>query len=124
MGFSSQRWFSETDRIRLRKEVMRKEKPDYSNTEKQGLLYTENLYLSFDPFEGDMDVDIRRKTVRMVKTRKPHQCVTVLGQEQHIIETGSIARYEKAIVDGMWCNYYVCIDCLNKWLDEFYFLEA
>lgn len=86
--------------------------------------YTENLYLSFDPFEGDRDVDIRNKTVRIVKTRKPHPCVTVLSQEQHTIEPGSRARYEKAIVDGRWCSYYVCIDCMNRWLDDLSYLET
>lgn len=80
--------------------------------------YTPDDYLSYDPFEGDMDVDIRCRQVRLLRTRTPHAC-TSIGESEHIIEPGSMARFEKAFVDrSHWGSYYTCINCLDKWLDE------
>lgn len=74
-------------------------------------------YLNYDPFEGDMDADIRCRTVKLVRTRAPHDCATWL--EPHTIEPGTMARFDKAFVDGShWGSYYTCTACMDQWLDE------
>ena len=78
-------------------------------------------YLRFDPFEGDMDVDIRCQTVKLVTVRKRHECwmgPACFPERPHFIEPGQQARFEQAIVDGEWGRYYVCIPCMDEWLDE------
>ncbi len=77
--------------------------------------YNENIYTGFDPFEGDRDVGIRNKTVKIVKTRKDHDCI---GEDSHVIKPGALARFESAIVDEKWASYYMCIPCMDKWLKQ------
>lgn len=75
----------------------------------------DELYLRFDPFDGERDVDIRCRKVRIVTTRKPHKCYPPEGK-MHPIKSGQRARYETAIVDGEWGSYYTCIACMDLWL--------
>ena len=75
-------------------------------------------YIDFDPCADDRDVDVRCRTVKIVRVRKQHTCV--FNPEAHQIEKGDLARYEKALADGRWGSYYCCIPCLDKWLDELY----
>ncbi len=79
--------------------------------------YSKDLYIGFDPFDGDRDVSIRNKTVKLVKVRKPHEC---LGEREHTINNGEMARCESAIVDEKWASFYVCIPCMDKWIKEIY----
>jgi hypothetical protein len=82
--------------------------------------YAESDYIAYDPFEGD-EADIRCRTVKLVKVRKEQQCfigAAPLG-DNHVISRGDVARFEKALVDGdFWGKSYVCIPCMDKWLDE------
>jgi hypothetical protein len=83
--------------------------------------YTNEEYINCDPFDGEMDVDIRCKTVKIVKTRKKHPChiSSFDGSEGHEVPKGSLARVEKALVDGdFWRAYYCCLPCLRKMLNE------
>lgn len=36
----------------------------------------------------------------------------------HQIQPGQRARLEKAIVDGQWQTYYVCLKCMGKHLSQ------
>lgn len=73
-------------------------------------------YIAYDPFGGDRDIDIRCQSVKMVTTRKPQKCTGI--DEMHDIQPGTRARYEKAIVEGKWGAYWMCVDCMDEWLDE------
>lgn len=79
----------------------------------------DDQYIRVDPFDGgDRDVDIRCRQVRMVKTRKIHQCIGIDENQRHDIPVGSIVRYESALIDGdYWGRYYICKDCLDRWLE-------
>jgi hypothetical protein len=79
--------------------------------------HVENVYINYDPFEGDRDSGIRCKKVKLVKTRKEHDCISFDHKEQHEIAKGEMARVETAIVDGSWGSYYMCTDCIDKWLN-------
>ncbi len=77
--------------------------------------YRKDFYIGFDPFDGDRDVNIRNKTVKLVKVRKSHDCS---GEREHTINQGEMARYESAIVDEEWGSYYVCIPCMDEWIEK------
>ena len=76
-------------------------------------------YLRYDPFDGDRDVDIRCRTVKIVTVRKAQKCHGLNYQTHgHVIQVSERARYEQAIVDGEWGRYYVCLACMDKWLAD------
>lgn len=84
------------------------------------MVRTDADYLRYDPFEGDRDVDIRCRTLKIVTVRKQQKCHGLDRESHgHEIEVGGRARYEQAIVDGKWGRCYVCTECMDKWLDEF-----
>lgn len=80
--------------------------------------YTDADFLRFDPFEGDRDVDVRLQTVKMVTTRAPQKCLDPNKGKLHPIPAGTRARYEKALVEGQWGSYYICVACMTKWLRD------
>lgn len=83
--------------------------------------YTNEEYINCDLFEGERDVDIRCRTVKIVKVRKEQICHISRhdGSEGHPVKKGELARCEKALIDGdFWGSYYCCIPCLDKELDE------
>jgi len=77
-------------------------------------VYSDHDYLNFNPFDADFEEGIRCRTIKMVKTRKDHQCAL----NDHIIPKGSTVRFEKAIVEGKWGSYYVCKPCMINWFRE------
>ena len=84
------------------------------------LAYTEQDYISFDPFFGE-EADITCRTVKLVKVRRPHPCFFGQNGDGHGIAQGDIARHEKALVDGdYWGSYYLCIPCLNREIADLY----
>lgn len=75
-------------------------------------------YLTHDPFDGEMDVDIKMRKVKLVTTRKDHPC-TVFDAPEHVIPAGSLARFESALVDGDYFGrYYVCTACMDRALAQ------
>lgn len=80
---------------------------------------TDEDYLRYDPFDGDRDVPVRARTRKIVTTRKAQKCHGLDRETHgHAIKAGERARYEQAIVDGTWGRYYVCIGCMDKWLNQ------
>lgn len=85
------------------------------------MIHTNQDYIRFDPFEGD-EAQIVCRTVKLVKVRKEHPCfigANPHGGDQHVIKAGEMARFESALVDGaFWGRSYVCVPCMDKWLNE------
>lgn len=82
---------------------------------------TDEEYVAFDPFDGERDVDLRLKRVKMVTTRKPHMCLSNDKTTMHEIPAGERARYESALVDGEYFgSYYLCVKCMDDWIDRYY----
>ena len=78
-------------------------------------------YLSPDPFNypyGDGDTDVRLRKVRIIVTRKPQTCVPPpgIGKDVHEIPPGTKARFESAIVEGVWSKCYTCLNCMDIWM--------
>lgn len=82
--------------------------------------YAKSVYLKWNPWTGDQDVEIREYTWRLVKVRKPHPCMLagLVGKPEHEIQRGELAMREHALVDGEWGSAYSCIECMDKWLTE------
>jgi len=87
----------------------------------QGTKFSDDDYVRFDPFDGDRDVDVKCRRVKVVTVRRQHPCQIRGGIERksHLIKPGERARYETALVDGQWGSYYVCLPCMDAWLAEF-----
>lgn len=83
------------------------------------LTFSKEEYLSYNPFDGDMDVDIKCSETKIVKVKQRHQCSAydLFGLPlQHYIEPGDFAFYEHALVDGLWGSSWCCIDCMDIFL--------
>jgi ribosomal protein L37AE/L43A len=81
--------------------------------------HAEHEYIGFDPFEGDRDVNLRCRTVKLVTVRKEHECA--LGnfdEKPHSIHPGQKARVEKAIFEEAWQTSYCCVPCMDAWFKE------
>lgn len=83
--------------------------------------FTHETYLQYPPFNDDMDEDVRQREVRIVKTKKDHDCSAgdLFGMPaNHSIHSGEYAFYEHAIVDGEWGQSWVCLECMDRFLTE------
>lgn len=83
--------------------------------------FSEQTYIDNEPFSGsDQDVDIRLHSFKVVKVRKPHDCMLaqLVGNDHHVIQPGQPALRESAIVDDEWGSCYACLDCMDKFLIE------
>ena len=73
-------------------------------------------YIDFDPYMDECTVKCSK--VKIVTTRKAQTCFMPTGKI-HQIPVGTRARYETAIVDGEWGRYYTCLECLDRYMDEY-----
>jgi hypothetical protein len=81
--------------------------------------YSDEQITRWDPFDGERDVDIRCQSVRVVTTRTVRQCVGHGGRDTaHQMAPGTRARLERALVEGVWGSYYICVACMETWLGE------
>lgn len=70
-------------------------------------------YKYIEPFSDEAELTCR--SVKIVKARKEHQCYSLDGEQDHMIEKGEFYRYEKALVDSdFWGEYKLCIKCCEK----------
>ena len=76
--------------------------------------YDENLYLDSGFYDGDMDAEIRNRKEKIVKCRKPHECMGC-GKE---IGVGELAVCESGFMDGCPVSCYTCLKCIEDWLEE------
>jgi hypothetical protein len=80
---------------------------------------TDAQMLSYDFFAGDKDDGGRRNySVRIVTTRRPHECLFRVDWS-HEIPAGSRARLDECILDEEgWRRFYSCAECHQRELDE------
>jgi hypothetical protein len=71
-------------------------------------------------YNEDRDVDLTCQTIKMVRTRKEHDChFGQIDGKLHIIPKGELAVKDTALVDHeFWGTCYTCIPCLDKWIAE------
>lgn len=76
--------------------------------------YKPEDYIGSGFYGGDFE-DIENKTEKLVKCRKPHEC---LGGCDTIIQPGEYALLEKGFMDGQPVSCYTCLPCIEAWLEE------
>ena len=77
--------------------------------------YPEEMYIDSQIFSGDMDGSESNFSEKIVKVRKKHMCSIC---EKQILE-GTKALRQQAIIEGNgWCSCYICLPCIEKWLEE------
>lgn len=77
--------------------------------------YATEDYCLIDPFDGERDVDVRCKTVKVVKLRKPRICYG--SSSTHEIKAGDYTRCETGIFEGKWYRFDACIPCMDAWME-------
>ena len=77
--------------------------------------YPEEMYIGSQIFEGDMDGYESNFSEKIVKTKKNHNCC-VCDKE---IPSGTKMLMQRAVVQDMgWCSCYICLPCVENWLEE------
>ena len=83
-----------------------------------GQKYTDDKYLEIEYFLDDET--ITNYSMRIVKTRKDHECSSIYSYS-HLIPKGTKVLKEVAIdVDIGWVSNYLCLTCANEYLKEIY----
>ena len=83
---------------------------------RQKLKYPKEAYINCEYFGGDEEMKFRK--VELVKCRKPHECVGIKCDDIRI-KPGDYAVKETALFyDVGWKSCYICVRCIEKWLDE------
>ena len=77
--------------------------------------YSEEMYLDGQIFSGDMDGSESCFSEKMVKTRKAHDCCVC---EKEIPKGTKMVMQSAVIQDIGWCNCYICLPCIEEWLEE------
>ena len=77
--------------------------------------YPEEMYIDSQIFAGDMDGSESNFEEKIVKTRKAHKCC-VCEKE---FPSGEKMLMQRAIIeDAGWCSCYICLPCVEQWLEE------
>lgn len=85
------------------------------------LLFDDESYLDYDFFAEDKDQEgIRNHSKKMIVTRSEQRCLSDGLDGMHQIEAGTRARFDKAVIDGVWASFYTCVRCLDRMLTEDY----
>lgn len=80
--------------------------------------YSDEQYLDFVYFADDDEC--KSLEIKIVKTRKEHECVSIF-RDPHLITVGTRAILEKAIhVDKGRVSCYLCLNCADEYLNEHY----
>ena len=77
--------------------------------------YPEEMYIGSEIFSEGMDDYESHFEEKIVKTRKSHKCC-ICEKEFPI---GEKMLMQKALVEDMgWCSCYICLPCVEHWLEE------
>lgn len=83
-----------------------------SPDETDGLKYDKELYLDNEIY--GLDEDFVKRSEKVVKCRKPHEC----NNCGHEIVPGDYAVHETGFMYGKPVSTYTCIRCMEKWMEE------
>lgn len=78
--------------------------------------YRPEDYIGSGFYDGDFGEGcIEGQKERLVKCRKPHECMGGCGNE---IRAGEYALLETGFMDGKPVSCYTCLPCIEEWLEE------
>ena len=71
-------------------------------------------------YSGDKDGSgVEQLTVKVVRTKKSHDCPGMFAGQLHTIPIGSRAIREHALVDGAWRSCWTCERCILRYAKEY-----
>ena len=83
------------------------------------LKYPKERYTDCGFFDDDMDPGYIEKSEKLVKCRKSHICTGGMHNCRKQIHSGEYALRSAALFPGEgWKSCYVCIPCIEEWLDD------
>ena len=74
--------------------------------------YPKELYIESGFYGGDEEIE--KYTEKVVKCRKSHKCSGC----QNEIQAGEEAVSESGFMDGHPVSNYICLPCIEAWLEE------
>ena len=74
--------------------------------------YPKELYTGSGFYGGDEEIE--NYTEKVVKCRKNHKC----SECQNVIQVGEEAVFESGFMDGHPVSNYICLRCIEEWLEE------
>lgn len=74
--------------------------------------YNKELYIDSGIY--GMDEDIEHHKEKIVKCRKPHECVSCEKE----IKAGEEALHESGFLYGEPVSRHTCLECIEEWLEE------
>lgn len=77
--------------------------------------YGPEQYIDSGFYGGDFSDDIENHKEKVVKCRKPHEC---MGGCETEIPAGDYALLETGFMDGKPVSCYTCLPCIEAWLEE------
>jgi hypothetical protein len=78
-----------------------------------GMKYKPEDYIDSGFYSGDEEIENHKE--KIVKCRKPHECMGGCGNE---IKSGEHALLETGFQDGKPVSCYTCLPCIEAWLEE------
>ena len=75
--------------------------------------YKPEDYIDCGFYGGEEEIENHKEKV--VKCRKPHECMGGCGSE---IKAGDYALLETGFMDGEPVSCYTCLPCIEAWLEE------
>ncbi len=86
--------------------------------------YSDEIFVRYNPFQGDRDITIECRKVRIVTIRKEQPCAAAhlsyepMDTQDHMIPAGSRAWKETAKAEGQFGSCYCCLPCLARLMDQ------
>lgn len=77
--------------------------------------YNEDLYIDSGFYGVDMDGEYKKQSEKIVKCRKPHECMGGCGKE---IKVGEQAVCETGFLNGTPTSCYTCLKCIEQWIED------
>lgn len=74
--------------------------------------YEKELYIGNEIY--GCDEDFERKEEKVVKCRKPHECMSCDKE----IKAGDYAVCETGFMFGEPTRTYTCIECMEEWMEQ------
>lgn len=75
--------------------------------------YKPEDYIDSGFYSGDEEIENHKE--KIVKCRKPHECMGGCGTE---IKPGEFALLEIGFMDEKPVSSHTCLPCIEKWLEE------
>lgn len=79
----------------------------------------DDAYLREDWNAGDRDVHIACHRQWIATNAKTQTCVGNFAKQRHEVPKGERMLVQKALVEGHWGGYRLCLRCCDEWLDGF-----